>query len=55
MDMIMQLDTNRITLKDALTKIEDAQRASFILRELTLQGKLDKIGRGVKAVYTKVG
>jgi predicted ATP-dependent serine protease len=55
MDMIMQLDKNSITLKDALTKIEDAQRASFILRELTITGKLDKVGRGVKAVYTKVG
>jgi len=55
MDMIMQLDKNSITLQDALTKIEDAQRASFILRELTITGKLDKTGRGVKAVYTKVG
>lgn len=53
LEAIMSLDKNKITLKDALDKIEDAQRASFILRELTLQGKLTKIGRGVKAVYTK--
>jgi predicted ATP-dependent serine protease len=52
---ILDLNKSKIQLKDALTKIEDAQRASFILREMVLQGKLTKSGRGTQAIYTVVG
>jgi hypothetical protein len=33
---------------------ETAQRTSYILRELTLKGKLKKTGRGQRASYRKV-
>ena len=43
-----------VTLKAAQKKLKDsAQRAAYILRELTIQGKLTKEGRGKTAQYKK--
>tara|TARA_R110002050_G_scaffold68910_2_gene149288 strand:- start:3630 stop:4574 length:945 start_codon:yes stop_codon:yes gene_type:complete len=58
MKKVMNLAANcqaGITLAGAQANLsESAQRASYILRELTLQGKLNKIGRGQQATYTYV-
>ena len=43
-----------VTLKTAQKKLkESAQRAAYILRELTIQKKLTKEGRGKTARYKK--
>lgn len=43
-----------VTLKSAKKALaESDQRTSYILRELTLKGKLDKTGRGQAATYKK--
>ena len=45
---------HEITLPDAAKKLNSAQRAAYILRELVILGKFDKTGRGQKAVYKRV-
>jgi hypothetical protein len=43
-----------VTLKSAQKELkENAQRTSYILRELTINGKLNKTGRGQQARYKK--
>ena len=55
MKVVMKLVNNckaGITLAGAQAALkESAQRASYILRELTINGKLNKDGRGQKATY----
>ena len=56
MKAILDLANSRkvVTLRAAQKKLkESAQRTSYILRELTLQGKLTKEGRGKTAIYKK--
>lgn len=48
------LKHSKLTLEQATKKLNSAQRASYILRELVLLGKFNKTGRGQKAVYKKV-
>ena len=57
MKKVMELATAQewISLSSAQAKLkESTQRAAYILRELTLKGKLKKIGRGKTASYRKV-
>ena len=56
MRVVMDIATTQkiVTLKAAQKKLKDsAQRAAYILRELTIQGKLTKEGRGKTAQYKK--
>tara|TARA_Y100000310_G_C20074275_1_gene530840 strand:- start:200 stop:553 length:354 start_codon:yes stop_codon:yes gene_type:complete len=57
MSTILKLAAKSTTIK--LTQAQkalkqSAQRASYILRELTLNGKLSKTGRGKRATYKKL-
>jgi predicted HTH transcriptional regulator len=57
MKKIMELATKQryISLSSAQAKLkENAQRAAYILRELTIKGKLKKTGRGQRASYRKI-
>ena len=55
MNKIIQLaKQGNITLTKAQKALkQSAQRSSYILRELTLKGKLKKTGRGKTATYKK--
>ena len=56
MKAVMELANSQsiVTLKAAQKKLkENTQRTSYILRELTLKGKLTKQGRGQTATYKK--
>lgn len=53
-EMELLLEDTRLTLKQAANKLNSVQRATYILRELVVLGKLEKTGRGEKAVYKKV-
>ena len=55
MKKVMDLaSSGQVTLAKAQTALkESTQRAAYILRELTIKGKLNKIGRGKQATYTK--
>ena len=56
MNKVMELvaKSTSIQLKQAQKALnQSAQRTSYILRELTLKGKLNKTGRGKAANYRK--
>ena len=53
-EMSTLLKSNQLTLKQAAKKLDSVQRATYILRELVVLGKMTKTGRGQTAVYKKV-
>ena len=54
MELAAQARSSLVTLASAQNVLkETAQRTSYILRELTIKGKLNKTGRGRQATYRK--
>ena len=54
-DMEMITKMSKITLPTVSKKLDDnVQRAQYLLRELTIVGKLSKTGRGKTAIWKKV-
>jgi len=54
-DMEMITEMSKITLPTVSKKLDDdVQRAQYLLRELTILGKLTKSGRGRTAIWKKV-